>query len=168
MDKILDFFSTPLGFILLVIFVLLLTIYITGYKKSQRNEIIIINGYKDYITLIVCLISIPVSLFLPFDATVNLFIGIGIFTVSVVLTFYYSIIGNRENRKNIVISTLTKLFILIIFVLVFIIRAIEIIYASLDENKDKRYRDGTKGNLLLAAHSRNRRYTDRFIKNLIK
>lgn len=44
----------------------------------------------------------------------------------------------------------------------------EIFNASIDENKDRRFKDGTKGNLILAAHNRNKRFTDKFIKNFIK
>lgn len=168
MDKIIDFFKTPEGFTGLIIFVFFLTLYIIAYKKSQKDEIVILNGNKDYITLIICLLSIPISIFLPIEGVAKLIIGILIFILSIILTVYYSIISNNGNLKNILISISAKLFILMIFILVFLLKVIEVIHASAKENQDRRYKDGTKGNLLIAAHNRNRRYTDRFIKNLIK
>ena len=178
MDKIIDFFKTPEGFTGLIIFVFFLTLYIIAYKKSQRDEIVIINGRKDYITLIICLFSIPIliiclfslvsSISLPFNDKAKLIICFLIFIIPIILTVYYSIISNNGNSKNILISISAKLFILLIFILVFLIRAMEIFNASIDENKDRRFKDGTKGNLILAAHNRNKRFTDKFIKNFIK
>jgi hypothetical protein len=36
------------------------------------------------------------------------------------------------------------------------------------KNQDRRFKDGTRGNLIIAADERTKRFTERFIKNLIK
>lgn len=174
-EKIKYFFATYCIFFI-ILAAILAVVYVIGYIKSKKNEITVINGTKDYITLFVCVLTLPIILFLfaVFKLNQEIYIFLGlilglIITVSsIILTFYYSYTANKGNISNILISFLSKLFILLIFAMVFLIRAIELIYAGLDENKNKRYKDGTKGNLIIAAHNRNRKYSHLLVKSLIR
>lgn len=170
MDKLIDFFKTPEGFTGLIIFVFFLTIYLIAYRRSQRDDIVILNGKKDYYTLALILVLSVFTLFFSKDnSTVEYFYG-GLFLISIlcVYTIYLTYIGNLGYPNRIVIAICAKIFILSIIIVIFFLRIIEYTYAELEENKNKRYKDGTKGNLIIFADKRNRRYTDRFIKNLIK
>ena len=170
MEKIIDFFKTPEGFTGLMIFAFFLTLYIIAYKKSQRDEIVILNGKKDYYTLALILVLSVFTLFFSNDnSTVEYFYG-GFFLIAIlcVYTIYLTYIGNLGYPNRIAIAICAKIFIVSIILFIFIIRAFELLEAGNEKNKDRRFKDGTKGNLILAAHNRNKRFTDKFIKNLIK
>lgn len=170
MAKIFGFFSTPLGFSLLLIFSFFLTMYIIGYTKSQRNEIVILNGKKDYYVLATILVAIILIAIYSKEKsnTPIYYIGLIIILILSIYTSYLSYTANLGYPNRIFISICAKVFIVSIIMVIFMIRFFELLIADDEKNKDKRYKDGTKGNLILKAHNRNRRLSNILIYSHIK
>ncbi|WP_461486722.1 hypothetical protein [Pedobacter sp.] len=173
METVFSFLSTPVGILITVTFIFLLVMYIKAYGMSQRDEIIILSGKKDYYVLSLILIVSSITALLLKDRAsehaINiLLIGSLVVIALTAYTIYLSYRANAGYPKLIFISICAKLFIVCIISLIFIIRAIELLLVDATGKKDKRFKDGTKGNVELKAHARNRKFTDQFVKELIK
>jgi len=123
MDKIFGFFSTPLGFSLLLIFSFFLTMYIIGYTKSQGNEIVILNGKKDYYVLATILVAIILIAIYSKEKsnTPIYYIGLIIILILSIYTSYLSYTANLGYPNRIFISICAKVFIVSIIMVIFMI-----------------------------------------------
>lgn len=163
------FIKSPTGIFSIIGLIILFIIYLIGLNKSRKNSIIIINNYFEYVVLIFATISLGFAIFSKSNIELEnyFYVSLVILILSISIVLYFSAISNKGNIQNICIAFFSKLFIILIIAFVFILRALELINASNDKNKNRRYKDGTKGNLIIAAHNRNRKYSDLLIRSLI-
>ncbi|MFD3003853.1 hypothetical protein ACFS7Z_26090 [Pontibacter toksunensis] len=169
METFTNYLQTSEGITLASISIVLLTFYITGVIKAKHGQIVIIKGYIDYVVLIIGTIGLGCSIYFESRVEYNDYFTIAsiIAVAAVSITLLFSIASNKGSLLNMIISFLSKLFIMLIFAFLFVVRALELLNAGNAKNKNKRYKDGTKGNLSLAAHNKNRKFTDLLIRSLI-
>jgi isoprenylcysteine carboxyl methyltransferase (ICMT) family protein YpbQ len=170
MDSIFQFLSTPFGFSLFLVFSFFLTMYIIGYTKSQKDKIVILNGKKDYYILVIILTITVFTAFISREESKIEFYYLGVFLLLILSSYniYLTYIANVGHPNRIFIAVCSKIFIISIILLIFLIRFLELMIADDKKNQDRRFKDGTRGNLIIAADERTKRFTDRFIKDLIK
>lgn len=139
----------------------LLIAFIIAHVKARRSTMVVIAGWKD-VTLLATPIILGLLILLAFlilgyvdavedraefltDRIVNniLIFWLVASAVSLIISFVLSIIANRNNAFNIIISILAKVF--VFSILIFLILGV-LDYHLRENKKDRRFRDGTRGN----------------------
>ena len=124
----------------------LLLNYIIALVKSHKGTIVAISNWFDLFLLLVPILGFFALMFFTQENNqehnnkVFLYYGI-ISGIAMLGTLIFSIISNRDNFINIFISFFSKLFVMLISIIM-----IFVIFGGSNSKKDGRYSDGTKGN----------------------
>jgi len=131
--------------------------YIIALIKSRNESIIAISGWGDLIIVLSPIFGFLIMMvigivFMPETNTEEfldklLFYYFISFGIALVITLFYSISSNRNNIFNIIVSFFAKLFIMLFSALM----VLSIMLDWFRHKKDKRTKDGSRGNSKTAS-----------------